>query len=174
MHAPLHSLLVPDDGHHHSYAVIDGASCEALLEKLDELRPEHVCLYAGKIEPDVAETAPYLVHLEPGAEFTGWVIDEGWGNHWGIFVHSAADLRALRKHFRSLLLVRDPAGHTLYFRYYDPRVFLVYLPTCNAHELATVFGPVQSYEIEEGDKLVSFSVDGKGLHRKTTDLKRLK
>ena len=36
-----------------------------------------------------------------------------------------------------------------YFRYYDPRVLRVYLPTCNARELQTVFGPVLRYLVED-------------------------
>ena len=36
------------------------------------------------------------------------------------------------------------------FRYYDPRVLRVYLPTCNFDELQTVFGPVMHF-IQEGE-----------------------
>ena len=53
-----------------------------------------------------------------------------------------ATLEELRRHFRKFLKVEDPKGKSLIFRYYDPRVLRVYLPTCNAMELQTVFGPV--------------------------------
>ena len=45
--------------------------------------------------------------------------------------------------------MHDPTGKPLLFRYYDPRVLRVYLPTCNAEELKTLFGPVQAYIMED-------------------------
>ena len=139
----LETTLFPTNGDQ-TYAVIDGASCEDLLPKLAEFRPEHVCLYAGELEPDVQEVAPYLVRLEVGGEFTRWLLNEGWGKHWGIFVTAPADLRMLRKHFRTILLVRSPENKTLYFRYYDPRVIRMFLPTCEPPEARQIFGPCTS------------------------------
>src|SRR5258708_30653063 len=78
------------------FAALDGASIPDLLDKLYGLLPEFECLYRGELEPDVAEVAPYLVRLEPNAEFTKWVFTHGWGQHWGIFASSLADFRALR------------------------------------------------------------------------------
>jgi hypothetical protein len=152
------SFLFKEDGTN-AFAILDGASVPDLLDKLyGPERPEFECLYAGEIKPDLAEVAPYLVRLEPGAEFTQWVLEQGWGKHWGIFALSAADLREMRRHFRTFLMVYDSAGKPLYFRYYDPRVLRVYLPTCNAQELATIFGPVSSYllEAEQPNTLLRF------------------
>lgn len=130
------------------FAVLDGASVADLLDTLDRLKPEYECLYRGELKPDLQEAAPYLARLEPNSEFAEWVIGQGWGKHWGIFALTRADLREMRRHFRTFLMVYDSAGKPLYFRYYDPRVLRVYLPTCNAQELATVFGPVSSYLLE--------------------------
>ncbi len=133
------------------FAIVDGASAPGLLDKLYGLAPNFCCLYRGEQTPDMAEVAPYLVQLEEGAEFTNWVIGQGWGHHWGIFVTSDADLRALRSHFRTFLIVYDEAGKPFRFRYYDPRVLRQYLPTCTAQELTTVFGPVTSYVLEDAE-----------------------
>jgi hypothetical protein len=130
------------------FAVLDGASVPDLLGSLDRLEPEYECLYRGELQPDLQEVAPYLVRLQPGSEFAEWVISQGWGKHWGIFALTGVGLREMRRHFRTFLMVYDSAGKHLYFRYYDPRVLRVYLPTCNAQELATVFGPVASYLLE--------------------------
>jgi hypothetical protein len=140
-----------EDGEINVYAVLDGASIPDLLDNLYEQQPEHVCLYRGELEPDIAETAPYLVKLERDTDFSDWVIDKGWGNHWGIFSLSNESLTVMRNHFRKFLMVYDPENRPLYFRYYDPRVLRIYLPTCNADELATVFGPVLSYFLEDED-----------------------
>jgi hypothetical protein len=140
-----------EDDETNVYAVLDGASIPDLLDNLYELQPEHFCLYRGELEPDIAETAPYLVRLERDTDFSDWAIDKGWGNHWGIFAVSDESLIAMRNHLRKFLIVYDPENRPLYFRYYDPRVLRMYLPTCNAKELATVFGPVVSYFLEDED-----------------------
>jgi hypothetical protein len=139
------------DGEANVYAVLDGASVADLLGKLYDLQPEFECLYRGELEPDIAEVAPYLVRLEAEAEFTVWVVEKGWGKHWGVFARSDADLRAVRRHLRTFLTVYDPDGKAMLFRYYDPRVLRSYLPTCDAKELQTVFGPVSHYLLEDED-----------------------
>jgi hypothetical protein len=149
------------------YTILDGASVPDLPQELWEREPEYVCLYRGALEPDIAATAPYLVKLEHQAPFTKWVIAEGWSKHWGIFAVTPqeADLRTMRLHFRKFLMVIDPDGKSLYFRYYDPRVLRVYLPTCNAQEMAIVFGPVTHYVIQDEDSavLLRFWRDGEKL-----------
>lgn len=146
----LEQLLWADEGTH-VYAIFDGASVPDLQDHLFEQQPDYICLYRGELAPDIAEVAPYLVRLEKETEFAHWALAEGWGQHWGIFVRSQAELHELRQHFRKFLTVYTPDNTPVLFRYYDPRVLRIYLPTCNAEELATVFGPVTSYFLE-GEK----------------------
>lgn len=131
------------------YAVLDGASVPGLLEKLAEAKEEYACLYRGELGPDLAEVAPYLVKLRRESALTDWILAEGWGNHWGIFAVSPVGLEALRRHFRGFLRVKDHMGKILYFRYYDPRVLQVYLPTCRRTEISAIFGPVSKYIAEQ-------------------------
>jgi hypothetical protein len=131
------------------YCILDGASIQDLLDRLyAQVRPEFECLYRGELAPDIAEVAPYLVKLEHDAEFTRWVLSAGWGNHWGIFMTTPADLRSLRQHFRKLNVVYDPEHRPLLFRYYDPRVLRVFAPTTDEEQLAEVFGPVHYFILE--------------------------
>jgi hypothetical protein len=142
------------------FAVLDGASIPDLRSTLHALKPEHVCLYRGDLDPDLAQVAPYLVQLEPDSEFTERLVFDGWGKHWGIFVRSTAGLSAIRRHLRSLLIVNDTDGRPLIFRYYDPRVLRVFLPTCDEAQLAALFGPIDSVllENEVGDQLLRYRV----------------
>lgn len=151
------------------FAVLDGASMPGLLDKLYGLSPIFCCLFRGEIEPDMAEVAPYLVQLEKDSEFTNWLIGQGWGNHYGTFAVADADFREMRRHFRSFLIVYDESGRPLRFRYYDPRVLRTYLPTCNAQESTTIFGPVSSYLLEDADPntMLRFEITA-GSVRKTT------
>ena len=160
----LSTHLFPEDGELQTYAVLDGASVPDLLDRLygDE-PPEFVCLYRGELEPDLAEVAPYLVHLKPKSPFTEWLLGNCWGNHWGIFAMSTEDIDVIRRHFRNFLFVQTPKGESVYFRYYDPRVLTVYLPTANADELDTVFGPILTYvcESRENELIALSQRDGK-------------
>ena len=140
------------------FAILDGASVPDLLDRLYEDQPEFVCLYRGELEPDMAEVAPYLVKLDPESVFTDWVLTKGWGKHWGLFALTEADLKTTRRHFRTFLMVKDSEGSQMYFRYYDPRVLRVYLPTCNAEELELVFGPLTRYVCEAEDPMVVTSL----------------
>jgi len=65
----------------------------------------------------------------------------------------------MRRHLRRFLIVRAPDGKRLYFRYYDPRVLSVYLPTCNAAELQYIFGPVRQFVCEGPDPTVLLRFD---------------
>lgn len=144
----LHQLLFSQEDIS-TYAVLDGASVPDLFPKLAEAKEEWACLYRGELEPDMAEVAPYLVKLRAESPFTDWLLSEGWGNHWGIFALTPVGLEALRRHFRHFLRVKDHTGKILYFRFYDPRVLGVFLPTCSTTELRTFYGPVVRYVIEE-------------------------
>jgi hypothetical protein len=97
------------------------------------------------------EVAPYLVQLDPGSKFTEWLLDTGWGNHWGIFALSQLDFQSIRYHFRSLTRVYDETGQRyLFFRFYDPRVLQIFLPTSLETQLTEFFGPVDYY-LAEGE-----------------------
>jgi hypothetical protein len=130
------------------WAVLDGASIPNARQKLVEDEPEYVCLRGNDLKPDLAATAPYLVHIEPPASTVTWVLGEGWGRHWGILALSKAPMAVLEKHFRSLLTAELPGGRTVMFRYYDPRVLSLFLPTCDQGQLDQVFGPVSAFIYE--------------------------
>jgi len=153
------------------YAVLDGASVPKLLEHLAPHASEYECLYRGELKPDLAAAAPYLVSLKPDSELTEWIL-QGWGKHWGVFVLSQAELPVLRRHFRTFLVVHTSEGKPLYFRYYDPRVLRVHLPTCNAEELNQMFGPVDAYimEAEKPEVLMQFRMKDGALSSETKPL----
>jgi hypothetical protein len=147
-------------------ALLDGASVPGLLERLDANPSlEWECLFSGELEPDMAEVAPYLVNLEPESEFAEWVVGTGWGQHWGTFVTSRRGFRALRDHLRALMMVYGRDGRSMYFRYYDPRVLRVFLPTCTPAQLKKMFGPVEAFlaENESGDAVSIYRLNGEEL-----------
>lgn len=149
------------------YAILDAARDEKIYPAIVKSSREYRCLFAGhqviflgKMPQVLAEAAPYLVRLESRTLFTRWMISRGWGDKWGIFFASSAGLRELLRHFRRFLMVKDETGKAFYFRYYDPRVMRVYLPTCNMSELKMIFGPVDRFyvEAEDPDSILEFSL----------------
>lgn len=151
------------DAESHAYAILDGASNPALLDYLyAEQQPEFACLYRGELEPDLAECAPYVVRLEIGTPFTDWLTTSGWGLHWGVFAVAKCDLKSMRYHLRRLTMVYEPeTNKPLLFRFYDPRVMNVFLPTCDNKQAQEFFGPVQAWyaETSQGDQLQRFVRD---------------
>ncbi len=145
------------------YAVLDGASVPNIIQSLAGFSAESICLYRGELDPELAQVAPYLVLLPPDSELTNWVLN-GVGHHWGIFAISKASMKEMRKHFRTFLMVYDPDGQPLYFRYYDPRVLRIFLPTFE--EKDEIFGIVERYyaENEVGEGLSVFNRLGQSLN----------
>lgn len=150
------------DAHQQLYAVLDGASIPNLLALLSEPKVPHICLLPGELDSELAQAAPYLAQLQAQSPFTDLFLTRGLGNHWGILATAGADFRTMRMHFRKFLSVWGPDARPLYFRYYDPRVLRLYLPTCNGDELRTLFGPVIAYyaEGENADTLLRFIIAG--------------
>ncbi len=149
----------------HLYGILDGAIVPDLPMRLYEAQLPNHCLFKGDLHPDLAYVAPYLVFLPPDHEFTEWVFSEGFGNDWGIFVHSRESLIEMRRHFRSIVNVYDENGNSMTFRYYDPRVLRKFLPTYTAKELKTIFGNVDTLfaESEDGENLLSFELKNDAL-----------
>jgi hypothetical protein len=148
-------------GYHKVWAVLDGARDKKIYGAVVGTYLINCCLYSGDLPSDTKLTAPYLIELDRDDPFTRYIINKGWGNSWGIFFRSHEDMEKLRRHLRGFLVVKDPQGKRLVFRYYDPRVLRVYLPTCLTQELKTVFGPIDRYVVEGEDPatLMRFEFD---------------
>ncbi|MCY1073333.1 DUF4123 domain-containing protein [Archangium lansingense] len=151
---------VDEDAPLEVYAVLDAARDEALLPFVFRSGARHECLYEGPVPRELLEVAPYLVPLRRDAPFTQELLERAWGRAWGLFLVSSADLVTVRRHLRHFLKVKDEQGRRLYFRYYDPRVMRVYLPTCNEHERRFIFGPLHSWVMEgsEGATLLRYGL----------------
>lgn len=145
------------------YVILDGARDKRIYPNVLLSEARYACLYRGRLPEALERAAPYLVELQPDSAFTTWLFKFGWGHSWGVFLRSSASLDTLRRHFRRFLRVRDHRGRRLLFRYYDPRVLRVYLPTCTAAELAYVFGPVARFYLDTTEATVIQTFDRRAL-----------
>ena len=136
-----------------------------------ELAYEAKCLYQKEIwnlfESDVADAladvAPYLIVFD---------ISEGYLGNWtsrlgksaGILFTAAADPYKLYAHLRHILIVEDEEHQSFFFRFYDPRVLRIFLPTCTLEQLDEFFGPVRTWicESAEGDGYIEYTRGDQG------------
>lgn len=141
-----------------AYAILDLANESRLWPALTASDAPHRCLFRGKLHPALRAAAPHLVELASGGAFTRWLLDEAPGRGIAVFLRSGALLDPLHDHFRRFLRVADARGKKLYFRFYDPRVLNLYLPTCNAEELRAWFEGIECFFAEEGRSFAEHSV----------------
>jgi hypothetical protein len=133
------------------YLLLDAAKMDGLIHTARELNKNCECLYKGGSEEELADYAPYIFSFEQDTEFAVWIHHNGFGNSWGIFVNSEESMEVIYKHFRKFLMVKTEEGKQLYFRFYDPRVLRIFLPTCDAQQLAEFFGPIHYFFMEDED-----------------------
>jgi Domain of unknown function (DUF4123) len=161
----LRAHLFPEDEKFQTYAVLDGASVPELLDQLygDE-PPEFACLYRGELEPDLAEAAPYLIRLSVGSPFTEWLLSNCWGKHWGFFATAAEGIDGMRRHYRHFLMVKDPEGKQIYFRFYDPRVLRSFINIAEQEKISRIMGPaallVLENKVTDGVTFLLHKADG--------------
>ncbi len=154
------------------YALLDAACEPSVLKVLFESKEQYQSLFEGPQGAQLAHFAPYLVRLPENSPLIGTLVQQGWGKNWGVYLASQEALEGLRRHFRQFLMVKLPDQKQVYFRFYDPRVLRLFLPTCTAQEISLIFGPVKYYlmEDEKPDLLLRFSNKGVGVGRRTLPL----
>lgn len=154
------------------YALLDAARDPNVLELLRPSGAEHQSLYEGFKGELLADFAPYLVRLAANSPFLETLAREGWGRAWGVYLTAGAPFADVRRHLRRFLMVKVEGGREVYFRYYDPRVLRVFLPTCTPEEARDFFGPIESYLMEapEPAQVLRFTVGAAGVARQAAVL----
>ncbi len=127
------------------YVILDTAQDDRIYPALKASGEDFKCLYPSDLPETLTATLPHIVKLDTESELLHWLIDNGWGNNWGIYLTSSASLKALHSHFRQFIKVQTEDGEAQTFRFYDPRVLRTYLPSCNTEELTLIFGSTYEF-----------------------------
>ena len=154
--AALHALISSNlHGEQGLYGIADSARDPELASYAFRLyMEERRWLFEDQAAPHMGAVAPYLVSIAFRAQYPFRRSDhlDLWadriGTNAGILLLSRADPIPLWRHLRLMFRVRDESGDEFFFRYYDPRVLRVYLPTCNAAETRLFFGPIEAILVE--------------------------
>jgi hypothetical protein len=119
-------------------------------------------LYQGDVGDSLAHVSPYLLALREDQPGSLRFAEAGFGQSWGLFLTSAVGFNDVRRHLRKFNIVYREDGTPLVFRFFDPRVLRVFLPTCTEAELRRFFGPIDAFlaESEEGGALIRFTLTG--------------
>ena len=151
------------------YALLDAAVEPDVLKVIHDSDEDRESLLEGVAGVQLVHFAPHLIRLPQKSPLLRTLVEKAWGKHWGIFIASSGSLRELTAHLREILTARLPDGRQMHFRYYDPRILRVFLPTCLPDEINQFFGPVKYFvmEDENPDTVLRFSNTGRGVERKS-------
>jgi hypothetical protein len=134
------------------FAILDAARDRRIFPLLLACEDEHRSLFEGTQGEAMARAAPHLVHLDRGSELLPVLVNEGWGESWGVFLTSPRPLREVRQRLRRSLIVTDEdTGSALYFRFYDPRVLRPFLPACSPRQRSELVGTEITGFLFEGE-----------------------
>jgi predicted component of type VI protein secretion system len=129
-------------------AILDAARDGGIPGLIAESGEQHQSLLEGEQGRALAQVAPYLVALPPASPLLQTLAAQHWGRSTCLYLTSRLPLSELCRHFRQFLLVKPPQGDPSFFRFYDPRVLRVFLPTCTPPEAGRFFGAVRSFLVE--------------------------
>lgn len=149
------------------YGVVDAARAlelaEAARDRSDFTR-WHGTLMRGPLAPFVQHVAPHLVEIDIDTSYV-----DAWagslGQAAGILLISSAAPAELIAHLRTLFVVTDDGGEQYSFRFYDPRVTRLFLPTCDETQVREFFGPVRLVIVESTQRgtLLVYNAGGEGV-----------
>ncbi len=153
------------------YAVLD-AAIDATAPRLAAdagLRTQS--LYAGELGAMLDHVAPHLSTFNLASPFAEWLL-ERWGGNHGILLQAPGNFDEVRRHLRTLLMVKDEAGKKFRLRFYDPRVLRGFLPACTPEEQVTVMGPIPAWYASSryADAVWSFVMTPRGMTAKELPL----
>lgn len=132
------------------YAVVDPAREPSVLDWLNDVRLPYQCLFQGEKAKTLAEEAPYLVHFGQDTGALRKLVETHHDGAAVTYLVSDAPFYVMRRHLRRIQMVQTDDDETLFFRYYDPRIARVFLPTCDEVQIRWMFGEVVERWLTEG------------------------
>jgi hypothetical protein len=90
--------------------------------------------------------------LPAGSWMLERLVQEGWGQGWGIFLICRRPFKEVRRQLRRLLIIQEKETETpLYCRFYDPKVLPAVLDVCNERQRQQIFGEIEAFLVECDD-----------------------
>lgn len=130
------------------YAIVDSARNDEVFKFLLTDDINYRSLFDGKMDIKLFGVSGFLVECKKVSTLLKWLTTEAWGTSCSIFLISKSSFIEVLKHFQKFIRVYLEGDDVVYFRYYDPRILRIYLPTCNNKEIRSFFGEIESFFVE--------------------------
>jgi uncharacterized protein DUF4123 len=140
-YAQLKSALFARDGGR-VHAVIDGRIVPGLPQRLQEADTNGWdCLERGALSAEAMARSSYLAELRPEAPFTDWLLTEASAAFpgWGLVMASMRPLLPVREFCRDFDDVMMPDGERRPWRWHDPELLALLLPSLAPAQLDALF-----------------------------------
>lgn len=148
-----------------AFALLDASQSADIPICLEGFSDPARCLFDGAAYDDMAEVAPWLVELTRYSDAWDWFVEEGYGQNWGILIHSRLELPRLKTHLKKFLKIEDEDGERYFFKYYRPEHFNRYAPGFDEAQRAAFWRSIRAvYAENKGDvtMLLRHGLDAEG------------
>ncbi|MFD1747604.1 DUF4123 domain-containing protein [Rhizobium helianthi] len=156
------------------YAVIDASrSPMTIPAALQAMTDKVACLYRGQALEEFGDDTAWVAAINLDESVLDWLIDNGFGKRWSIFLRSSLQLADIVRHLRKFTVIQDDQGTTHFFRFYDPRTLRQYLPVFTTEQRTAFFRGVHTWYCENDvrpNELLKFSTNGDSLLREAISL----
>jgi len=123
-----------------TYVIADGALDKEIDTNLEIYQPEYRTLYPEDYSKAAGYAQPFLIDIKNNNEFTEWFLEKGYGNSRGIYVLSTQNIDTLANNIKDFTIGHMTEGNKeTFFRFYDPKIFPVFLRILCANQVAQVF-----------------------------------
>lgn len=133
------------------FGIIDSARNDEVFRYLVTGNVKYKSLFEGTMDVQSYGVSGFLVECKKESPLFHWMTSEAWGTNCCIFFTSNASFDDLFSHFQKFNRVYIEDEDVVLFRYYDPRVLRVYLPSCRSNEIDLFFGEVVTFFAEDND-----------------------
>ena len=134
-----------------SYLILDPCVVEHWLSTSINLNSNYLPIFNEEFDIELKNVGPFIFKYSADSLFGKWIMDECIEKDFGILLVCDTDIIEIANHFRQFIRITTPDYILSYFRFYDPRVLRIFLPTCDAGQLREFFGPVTYYFCADDD-----------------------
>lgn len=120
-----------------AYLLLDASICPDIPICAEAFSEPARCLFDGAAFEDLSDVGPWLIELRRYGDAWDWFVDDGYGNNWGIILHSRLPLMRLKTQMKKFIKIEDEEGETYFFKYYRPQHLNSYVPAFDATQTAS-------------------------------------
>jgi len=139
-----------------TYVIIDLAINEDIWIYITQIfKLKYYSLANDEDHKDLEFVAPYIVELTEKSDFLYWLLKEGYGNYWMIFLQTDKRIEKLKEQFSDFFYQKIEVKinnnieyQESYFAFYDPRVLMGYMNVLNETDKIDFFDGIDCFLCE--------------------------